>query len=489
MTALEVLFSTDQKGRTSLDRMSAQQQAAIRALLEKAGGKKTVCVRRPSRSERPLKPKRPPLSLALDRCQFAWQRRGMKYPVFLSALLIWSTLGLAAKPNVIVILVDDMGYSDAGAFGGEVRTPHVDRLAKGGLRFTQNYNSARCCPSRASLLTGLYSHQAGIANFTGGDRSAKMGPAYRGKLSKQCVTLAEVLKTVGYNTYCVGKWHVGHQESPETRGFDEFYGYTRGHSTSQWQVGNYHRLPAGRKPEFQYKPDDFYATDAFSDYAVEFVKQGQKKKEPFFLYLAHSSPHFPLHAPAKTRDTYLETYRRGWDVLRKERYERQKKSGLVTKTWQFTDLSDVPTDRDDIANGFPGKQNPAWKEVDADRREDLVYRMATFAAMVEHVDRGIGRILSQLEKGGDLGRYAHTLHQRQRGLLRVGSLWLRPAQSNRPDHFAQRRRPSQSGRARDPPFGGQRLVLPQQHPHADVQALQLRRRPVQSVGRPLAEGH
>ncbi|MBG31333.1 MAG: arylsulfatase [Opitutae bacterium] len=326
----------------------------------------------------------------------------MKFPAFLWTLLFCSALGLMAKPNVIVILVDDMGYSDAGAFGGEVRTPHLDRLAKGGLRFTQNYNSARCCPSRASLLSGLYSHQAGIANFTGGDRTAKMGPAYRGKLSKQCVTLAEVLKTAGYNTYCVGKWHVGHQESPETRGFDEFYGYTRGHSTSQWQVNNYRRLPADRKPEIEYKPESFYATDAFSDYAVEFIKQGQKKKKPFFLYLAHSSPHFPLHAPAKTRDSYLEIYRRGWDVLRKERYERQKKSGLVTKTWQFTELSDVPTDRDDIANGFPGKQNPAWKEVDADRREDLVYRMATFAAMVEHVDRGIGRILAQLEQGGDL---------------------------------------------------------------------------------------
>jgi arylsulfatase len=324
------------------------------------------------------------------------------YFLLVLGMMAWSITTSHAKPNVIVILVDDMGYSDAGAFGGEVKTPNVDRLAKGGLRFTQNYNSARCCPSRASLLTGLYSHQAGIANFTGGDRSAKMGPAYRGKLNKECVTLAEVLKQAGYNTYCVGKWHVGHEESPETRGFDEFYGYTRGHSTSQWQVNNYRRLPADRKPEFSYEPDEFYATDAFSDYAVEFVKQGQRKKKPFFLYLAHSSPHFPLHAPAKTRDSYLDTYRRGWDVLRKERYERQKKSGLVTKTWKFTDLSDVPTDRPDIANGFPGKKNPTWKEVAADRREDLVYRMATFAAMVEHVDRGIGRILRQLEEGDDL---------------------------------------------------------------------------------------
>ncbi|MEC7627479.1 MAG: sulfatase-like hydrolase/transferase, partial [Verrucomicrobiota bacterium] len=153
------------------------------------------------------------------------------------------------RPNVIVVLVDDMGYSDLGSFGGEVRTPHLDRLAKDGLRFTQNYNSARCCPSRASLLTGLYSHQAGIANFTGGDRTARMGPAYLGKLNKQCMTLAEVLKPIGYQTYGVGKWHVGHEELPTDRGFDEYYGYVRGHSASQWKVSNYQRLPEGRPEE------------------------------------------------------------------------------------------------------------------------------------------------------------------------------------------------------------------------------------------------
>ncbi|MEK6233346.1 MAG: arylsulfatase [Planctomycetales bacterium] len=306
------------------------------------------------------------------------------------------------QPNIIVVLVDDMGYSDLGCFGGEVKTPHIDRLAGNGLRFTQSYNSARCCPSRASLLTGLYSHQAGIANFTGRDATATNGPAYLGRINKQCVTLAEVLKTAGYNTYGVGKWHVGHQESPVTRGFDEYYGYIRGHSTSQWRINNYKRLPEGRKPEITHQPDEFYATDAFSDYAVEFIKQGQQKKKPFFLYLAHSSPHFPLHAPAETRDSYLEIYRRGWDVLREDRHERQKKSGLATASWKLTERSDVPLDREDIANGFPGKQNPAWDSLPSDRREDLTYRMATFAAMVEHVDRGMGRIIKTLEANGDL---------------------------------------------------------------------------------------
>ena len=308
----------------------------------------------------------------------------------------------ASQPNIVMVLVDDMGYSDLGAYGGEVRTPNIDKLAAGGLRFTQTYNSARCCPSRASLLTGLYSHQAGIANFTGADRSKQKGPAYLGRLNKQCVTLAEVLKGAGYDTYCVGKWHVGHQASPIARGFDEFYGFTRGHSASQWNPKKYYRLPKGRKPEFDYKPDDYFATDAFTDYAVEFLKQAQKKDKPYFLYIAHSSPHFPLHAPAKTRDSYLDIYRRGWDVLRKERYVRQGKSGLAKDNWRFTKRSVVPLDRKNIANGFPGKQNPAWDTLSPARREDLAYRMATFAAMVEHVDRGIGRVVSQLKEGDDL---------------------------------------------------------------------------------------
>jgi arylsulfatase len=308
----------------------------------------------------------------------------------------------ANRPNVIVILVDDMGYSDLGSFGGEVNTPHLDRLAKNGLRFTQNYNSARCCPSRASLLTGLYSHQAGIANFTGRDQTKKLGPAYLGRLNKNCVTIAEVLKTAGYNTYGVGKWHVGHQEPPTNRGFDEYYGYIRGHSTGQWKSSNYKRYPESRKPEFTYEAGKYYATDAFSDYAVEFLKQAQKKKAPYFLYLAHSSPHFPLEAPAATRDKYLNLYRQGWDKLRDARWKRQKTIGLSTDIWNFTERSDVPKDRDDIANGFAGKQNPAWDEVDAKRKEDLAYRMATFAAMIDHVDQGIGRVIKQLEDGGDL---------------------------------------------------------------------------------------
>ena len=321
---------------------------------------------------------------------------------------LWFFLSIATallakdKPNIIFILLDDMGYSDLGSFGGEVNTPHMDSLAKEGLRFTQNYNSARCCPSRASFLTGLYSHQAGIANFTGTDNTAKRGPAYRGSLSDQTVTLAEVLKPAGYMTYCVGKWHVGKELLPTNRGFDEFYGYVSFYEADQWMPSKYQRLPEGRKLEKSYHNNDFYATDVFNDYAIEFIRQGRDSKKPFFLYLAHSSPHFPLQAPAKTRDKYLEIYRKGWDVLRKARFEKQKEIGLATKSWSFTELSQVPEDLDLVNDGFGGQQNPEWDTLDEDRKEDLVYRMATFAAMIEHVDDGVGLIVEELKKNGEL---------------------------------------------------------------------------------------
>ena len=308
----------------------------------------------------------------------------------------------AARPNIIFILLDDLGYSDIGAYGGEVNTPNIDRLAGNGLRFTQNYNSARCCPSRASLLSGLYSHQAGLADFTGQDRSATQGPAYQNRLGDNCVTLARVLKDTGYQTYHVGKWHVGRKVNPIDRGFDEFYGYVNGHSQPQWDQGLYQRLPEGRTPELKYNRKEFYATDVFNDYAVEFIDQAASSDAPFFLYLAHSSPHFPLHAPAETRDKYLETYRRGWDELRKERFERQKESGLAQSTWNLTELSDVPVDPKEPTNGYAGKQNPHWDDLTDLRREDLAYRMAIYAAMVEHVDKGIGKIIDKLEAQGEL---------------------------------------------------------------------------------------
>ncbi len=343
----------------------------------------------------------------------------------------------AERPNILIILFDDLGFSDLGAYGGEIPTPNIDRLAANGLRLTEMTNSARCCPSRAALLTGLHPSQAGIPDFTGPPRP-KEGPAYLGRLNKQCRTLAEVLKSAGYRTYGVGKWHVGEGDAlPTVRGFDEYYGYTKDHSNNQWDPTLYHRLPEVRVPEIEYTEDTFYATDAFNAYALRFLndhfkanraKPANSTKEPenqrtenrakpsstdqgingstdqpFFLYLAHSSPHFPVQAPMSSAQPLLDTYRKGWDILREERFARMKASGLCDREgWQLPPRSLVPVDEDAIANGYSGLPNPAWDELPAERREDLAHRMALFAASVVHIDNGVGDILSLLEKNGTL---------------------------------------------------------------------------------------
>lgn len=309
----------------------------------------------------------------------------------------------ADRPNVIVVLADDLGYSDLGCYGGEIPTPHLDALAERGVRMTQVYNSARCCPSRASLMTGLYPSQTGIGDFTNGKPNKRRGPGYLGRLNDHCVTIGEALGSAGYGCYYVGKWHLNVETGPMDRGFDEFYGYTRGHSHDQYDADYYERLPAGRAKEFDPANEDFYATDVFNDYAVEFIRQGQQSDKPWFLFLGHSSPHFPVQAPAERADKHMATYRRGWDVLREERFERMKRLGLVDGDhWTLTPRSMVPSDREDIANGYPGRPNPAWDDLDADRQQDLARRMSVFAAMVEGVDAGVGQIVEQLRATDDL---------------------------------------------------------------------------------------
>lgn len=308
----------------------------------------------------------------------------------------------AERPNIIVILLDDLGYSDLGCYGGEIRTPNIDALAAGGVRFESFYNSARCCPSRASLMTGLYPPQTGIASFTTREPHPTRGPAYLGRLNDRCVTLGETLGNAGYNCYYVGKWHLHNETGPVQRGFDEFYGYTFDHSHDQWDAAYYERLPAGREKEIDPPQGEFYATDVFNEYAVEFIRQGQRRDGPWFLFLGHSSPHFPVQAPPESADRYFDTYLRGWDVLRKERYARMRTIGLVDgKRWTLTGRSLVPVDRDDIANGFAGQSNPPWNSVDPPRQRDLARRMALFAAMVEHVDRGVGSIVEHLKRTGE----------------------------------------------------------------------------------------
>ena len=280
----------------------------------------------------------------------------------------------SAPPNVLLILVDDLGYSDLGCYGGEIPTPNVDRLGRSGIRFAHFYNSARCCPSRASLLTGLYPHQAGIGSFAHSPGRENAPPSYRGTLGEDCVTLAEVLKSAGYGTYMVGKWHVGVPPGPIERGFDEFYGFLRHYEADQWDPRKYVRLPEGRAPEIPAEPGEFYATDVFADYALEFMRQGRESGRPWFVYLAHSAPHFPVQAPPETTKELVPTYRRGWDVLREERFARMTELGLAEEDWRLTERSLVPVD--EVAGEYSGRPNPAWGSLDADRRLDLAQGIA-----------------------------------------------------------------------------------------------------------------
>jgi arylsulfatase len=284
----------------------------------------------------------------------------------------------APRPNIVLIMADDMGFSDVGCYGGEIRTPNLDKMAAEGLRFTQFYNAGRCCPTRASLLTGLYSHQTGIGHMTS-DRGI---PSYQGYLNDRCVTIAEVLKAGGYETLITGKWHVGSQRPhwPTNRGFDRFYGVPEG-------GGFYFRLKKGRSlvlDEALVQPQgDWYTTDAFTEYAVKFVEQATNRGKPFFLYVAYNAPHWPLQARPRDIARYRGKYMVGWDTIRQQRYDRMIKLGVIDKNWTMSN-------RD--ADSIP------WSDEDQKRKMDL--RMAVYAAQIDSMDQNIGRILQMLERTG-----------------------------------------------------------------------------------------
>lgn len=296
---------------------------------------------------------------------------------------------LAAKaetrPNIVVIMADDMGFSDIGCYGGEVNTPNLDSLAKGGVRFTQFYNTARCCPTRSSLLTGLYSHQTGIGHMVN-DRGK---PGYRGFLNDRCATIGEVMRPAGYSTLMTGKWHVGEKRPhwPTDRGFDRYFGLISGAS-------NYWKLDKGRQMAMDDKPftpeeGKFYMTDAFTEHAVRFMDEYGRKENPFLLYMAYTAPHWPLHAWPEDIAKYRGKYLKGWDKLREERHERQKAMGLVDKKWPLT-----PRDA----------KVPAWDSVSKKDEWDL--RMAVYAAQIDRMDQGIGKMIRKLK---DLGQFDNTL--------------------------------------------------------------------------------
>ena len=303
----------------------------------------------------------------------------------------------AKKTNIVLIMADDMGFSDIGCYGGEIQTPNLNKLASNGIRFTQFYNMARCCPTRASLMTGLYPHQAGMGWMTVRDLGTE---GYRGDLNNRCVTIAEVLKQAGYTTYMSGKWHLTFDEYwdgpkhswPRQRGFDRFFGTISG-SGSFYTPETLTR----DNTRIQASPGDFYYTDAITDNASDFITEHCKSTpdNPFFLYVAYTAPHWPLHAKKKDIDKYRDKYLKGWDALRQERYARMSAWGSLTGIEMgIIDKSCALTAREE--NITP------WEKVDEKRKELMALKMAIYAAQVDCMDQGIGRIVSTLEKEGQL---------------------------------------------------------------------------------------
>lgn len=294
------------------------------------------------------------------------------------------------QPNIVLILADDMGFSDLGCYGSEISTPNIDSMARDGIMFSQMYNMARCCPTRASLLTGLYPHQAGVGHMVG-DYGV---PEYQGYLNQSCATIAEVLKGGGYRTQLSGKWHVGGDypwpkgeewtpgddthPTPKQRGFDHFWGTLTG-------AGSFfapHTLMDGDTP-VTVDRDDFYYTDEIADHAVRMINDSVQDGVPFFSYVAFTAPHWPLHAPDEVIEKYRGVYDGGWDELRKSRHAGLKDRGILDDQWEM-----APRDQDSVP----------WDDVENKEWESL--RMSVYAAQIDRMDQGVGRILGALDSAG-----------------------------------------------------------------------------------------
>ncbi len=318
--------------------------------------------------------------------------RFISFVVLVTLALSLSNGYSAERPNIVVLFADDMGFSDIGCFGSEIETPNLDRLAENGLRYTHFYNTGRCCPSRASILTGLYPHQADIGHMAG-DLGVK---GYRDRLSFNAVTLAEVLGDAGYHTIMSGKWHLGWRDegSPTARGFQKFYG-TRGYIDSYYTtvartemyLGDKMVIPVTEHPVNHLKPDEeWYTTDVFTDYALHFIDEVREQDDkPFFLYLAYNAPHFPLHGKPEDTAKYRGKYKEGWNRFRQDRYRKLVELGIIKDHWGLSDL-DVK----------------AWDALTDEQRDDMDFKMALFAGIIDRLDQNIGRVVAHLGKIGEL---------------------------------------------------------------------------------------
>ncbi|WP_163326059.1 arylsulfatase [Draconibacterium mangrovi] len=296
------------------------------------------------------------------------------------------------RPNIILILSDDMGYSDLGCYGGEVETPNLDALAANGLRFTQFYNGARCCPTRASLISGCYPHQVGIGhmtntpnNFTEHDLGI---PEYRGFLKRNAVTIGEVMKDAGYSTLMTGKWHLGISDKskwPLQRGVDKFYGIIPG--ASNFFKPTYPRGITYMNDTISVTDEDYYTTDAFTDYAIKFIDESAQEEpgKPFFLYLAYTAPHWPMNAPQNVVEKYKGKYMEGWTKLRETRFARMKEMGIIDENWELSD-----------------QDSREWDSLDDEKKKEMDVRRAIYSAMIDQMDQNIGKLVDYLKKEDEL---------------------------------------------------------------------------------------
>ena len=317
---------------------------------------------------------------------------------FLTVFFCWASLAMAGdkalRPNIILIMADDMGFSDIGCYGGEIQTPNLDQLAEDGLRYTQFYNTARCCPTRASLMTGLYAHQTGMGAMT---RPTQLR-GYQGHINRNCVTIAEVLKQAGYATFMSGKWHLTEDKNklvtgskhnwPRQRGFDRFFGTIAG-------AGSFYTpqtLTLDNAPITEF-PKDFYYTTAIGEHGAQFIREhgADENDQPFFLYVPFTAPHWPLHALEKDIKKYRGKYLKGWDAIRAERHARQLKMGLVDQRWPISARHE---------------RAPAWETLDKAKQKEMDERMAIYAAMIDSMDQAIGHILKAV---ADLGQTENTM--------------------------------------------------------------------------------
>ncbi len=321
---------------------------------------------------------------------------GLRVSNVLTACLLWASSPLCLqceeRPNIVIVMVDDMGFSDVGCYGGEIETPHLDQLAANGLRFKQFYNTGRCCPTRASLMTGLHPHQAGIGHMTETPEhpSPLENEPYQGYLNNRCVTLAQVLKQAGYHTLMAGKWHLSYHRKegwPLQRGFDKYFGILAGAS--------HYIKPSGRRGltymnEPVEPPEGFYTTDAFTDYACRFVEESlEEEKKPFFLYLSYTAPHWPLQAKPQDLAKYEGKYMIGWEALSRRRLRRQRAMGIIHPDWK-------PAPH----------EGPKWETLSPQQKRISDLRMAAYAGCVDAVDQNIGKLVAKLK---ELGRFDNTV--------------------------------------------------------------------------------